>query len=135
MGLGINTGIVVSGLLGLLLPYEAAAAVRAADERWRIVYGISLVAQLYGLFIFGFVIKNPSLNELIKNDEKELAKREIKRFYAIDQDNEEAHLEELYTNIQKGLSEPSQGVSTCQALCGKKYRMATFNGIVTMFID
>ena len=92
MGLGINTGIVVCGLISIILPYEAPQEVRAADEKWRIVYGISLVAQLYGLFIFGFIIKNPSLNELIKKDEKEVAKMEIRRFYVIDKDNEEAHV-------------------------------------------
>ena len=77
------------------------------DENWRVVYGISLAFQLYGLAIFGFIIKYPSLNELIKNNQKEPAISVIKQLYVTDVEKGGEAAEVIYDNIQKTLSEPS----------------------------
>ena len=85
--LGINMGIMVIGIIGLILPSaDSSEAEKEENKTWRVVYGgYNLVMNVLGLLYILVFMQNPSVNDLILKDKKEEAFKEISKIYEIDQ--------------------------------------------------
>ena len=83
--MGINLGIMICGFVSLMLPLsDSPLEERKENESWRIVYGFTLVAQVFSILFIVLFLKHPSLNSLIQNDKREEAMGEIAKIYKTD---------------------------------------------------
>lgn len=84
-------------------------------------------------------MQNPSVNDLIRNDNKDKAFKEIAKIYILDkglsEDEKSTKIEKLFYQIKSTLSEQKEDVSIKDALISKKYRRGTWNGVITCFLD
>ena len=69
---------------------------------------------------------------MIKEDKKEEAIIEIKKIYKIDKKDEVRQVNFIHDEIKKSLGDKGNKVDTCQAICGKKYRRASCNGLMIL---
>lgn len=129
---GNNLGIMLVGWVSILLPYDQSYEERKADESWRIVYGFTLIIQAVSYIFIWVSLKNPSLKELIKNDDREQAFVEINKIYQINKNQEERQTQDVYKFLKSGLSEMTNQITSCESICGAKYRRASLNGLIIL---
>lgn len=123
----------ICGFLSIMLPLsDSPVEERKANESWRIIYGSPMVVEVFGIIFTCLFVKHPSLNELIQNDRKEEALGEIQKIYKTD--NSPEQLEEVYNLIKDSMQTESKDISVAEALCSRKYRRATWNGIMITYI-
>ena len=91
------------------------------------------------VFFILLFMQNPSVNDLIRNDDKEQAFKEIEKIYifekSLSDEDRKSKIEKLFYQIKSTLSDQKEDVSIKDALVHKMYRRATWNGIVTCFLD
>lgn len=92
--LGFNMGVMVCGFVSLILPAnDADDSLMLSDETWRFVYGSTLILQFFGMIFILFFMKNPSLNQLVGDGNREQAFLEIEKIYL------EADKEKIFVQI------------------------------------
>eukprot|EP00356_Strombidium_inclinatum_P007689 CAMPEP_0170500762 /NCGR_PEP_ID=MMETSP0208-20121228/35997_1 /TAXON_ID=197538 /ORGANISM="Strombidium inclinatum, Strain S3" /LENGTH=435 /DNA_ID=CAMNT_0010778949 /DNA_START=186 /DNA_END=1490 /DNA_ORIENTATION=- len=140
---GLGIGVFISNLLGFLIPIldEEDPQSRAdliADENWRIVYGFSIVCEVFALIIIPLAFPSLSLSSLVQSGEKEQAKTLVKRVYKLAHlgaEEEDKAAEEIVNILGSTTSGSSSDLTLGEALTSKQHRFTSWNAVIMTFIN
>ena len=124
----ISTGIMLSFFLGAVLPEDEADF--AGDEGWRIIFAMPSVIALTQMLLFLFIFKEEPIDFCIGNERLDEAKVLMKKVYlkpkGMEEDVFDKLIEESFELQRQCTTTDSSTISTGQAVCGPKYRKATW---------
>jgi len=130
----INIGVSMVLFMGAFLPKDTEDW--EADEKWRIIYGCPIIFAIFTCCFFTFIFKSEPITYCIRNNRDAEALTFIKMLYKPNENGEnEGEFERFLAFSRANSSVDASSVSFYGAVCGKKYRKATWIGFWLMIFN
>ena len=126
----ICVGIFFCFLMGELLPLPEDIQANKDDELWRVIYLVPAIVGLIVILLVVFVFKQEPITFCIMNNRVEEGREHMTRVYRKSDETTPESLEELlasqFTFQSRRTSLDASSMSFKNAVCGKKYRRASW---------